>query len=104
MLIARRVQWLTYLRQLCLQMVIRNLIPIFPHIKIISVNPGLCMSNLSREFKFEWTWAAISGYVSTVLVSRSAEVGARNLSHAAVDDLESTEVSDHSSVRRGCWS
>jgi hypothetical protein len=41
-------------------MLIRKLIPALPSTVIVSVNPGLCTSNLARQFQFSWSWQGLS--------------------------------------------
>jgi hypothetical protein len=73
-------------------MAIRSLIPLVPY-TVVSVNPGLCKSNLGRDFKAP---TDISGYIVQAtlgLLRRKAEVGARNVTSAVVNAQDSYEVS-----------
>lgn len=79
-------------------MIVRSLIRVVPY-TVISVNPGLCTSNLGRNFKrpntFKWK---MTGLVLNFL-SRTAEVGARNITTAVVNAQDSHEVGLPSLVR-----
>ena len=73
-------------------MIVRSLIRVVPY-TVIAVNPGLCTSNLGRDFKRPNTlkWK-MTGLLLNFL-SRTAEVGARNVTTAVVDAQDSHEVS-----------
>jgi hypothetical protein len=59
-----------------------------PHIRIVSVNPGLCTTGLSRHFPKTLNWQGIKVGLWFGLNSRTAEVGSRNLSVTALADLQ----------------
>jgi hypothetical protein len=72
-------------------MVIRCLIPLVPY-KIVAVNPGLCKSNLGRDFVHSSGFAALKTAIWRISTQRTAEVGARNVTHAVVHAKDSHEV------------
>ncbi|KAK6909522.1 hypothetical protein I203_103542 [Kwoniella mangroviensis CBS 8507] len=67
--------------KLLLQMITRSLIPSLPDINIITVSPGLAITNLGRDFNFNLAFY-IFGAPFMLLNARSAEKGARNVSSA----------------------
>jgi len=80
-------------KQLLLQMIVRRFIPAMPGTTIISVNPGLCRSNLGRHRSSDWSLASLTTMVWYLTVSRTSEQGARNVTAAAVLAEDSHEVS-----------
>lgn len=72
-------------------MVVRQLIPLVPY-RIVSVNPGLCKSNLGRDMTSPSGFAAFKLAVWRHVLQRTAEVGARNVTHAVVNAQDSYEV------------
>jgi hypothetical protein len=73
-------------------MAVRRLIPAIPETAIVSVNPGLCSSGLTRDYKFEWNWPVIYGKAWRNFHARTSEQGARNITTAAVLPQDSHEV------------
>ncbi len=63
-----------------------------PDMTIVNVNPGLCRTNLGREFDFSPSPRLIYEIIWFLSTSRSAEKGARNLSHAVANSEESVDV------------
>jgi hypothetical protein len=82
-----------------LQMLIRRLIPALPEIVIVSVNPGLCGTNLGRNFDMSFSLSKIPTMLWYISIMRKAEVGARNLTYASVVQDDSCEVSERHATR-----
>jgi hypothetical protein len=74
-------------------MATRSLITMMPDMTIINVNPGLCRTNLGREFDLSPSFSIFGTVIWFLATSRSAEKGARNLSHAVVTSSDSVDVS-----------
>ncbi|CAD6574708.1 MAG: hypothetical protein TREMPRED_001208 [Tremellales sp. Tagirdzhanova-0007] len=74
-----------------LQMIVRRLITAMPQTTIISVNPGLCQTNLQRSYSFAWNYAVLSSALWRWCLYRTSENGARNVTHAAVLGKDSSE-------------
>jgi hypothetical protein len=68
------------LGQLLLQMAIRAMLPLST-VNIVSVNPGLCRSNLGRDMQFSGL-KGIGTAIWFLTTARSPETGARNVTHA----------------------
>jgi hypothetical protein len=81
-------------------MLIRRLIPALPDIVIVSVNPGLCGTNLGRNFDMSFSLSKIPTMIWYISIMRKAEVGARNLTYASVVQDDSCEVSERDRTRR----
>jgi len=73
-------------------MIIRSLIPLVPY-HVVSVNPGLCKSKLGRDFNKPANLQERMMVLVLGLLSRKAEVGARNITTAVVHAQDSYEVS-----------
>lgn len=85
--------------QLLLQMMIRKLLPAIPY-QLVSVSPGLCRSNLGRDLQFPKAPSGIALGIWFLTTARSAEVDARNISHAIfADDSYEVSPSQVTSVR-----
>jgi hypothetical protein len=72
-------------------MIVRSLIAVVPY-TVIAVNPGMCTTNIARTFKRPNTLEQKMTDLILNSLSRTAEVGARNITTAVVKAQDSHEV------------
>jgi len=77
-----------YAAKLMIQYMTNRMIPMFPDIAISVVDPGLCKSNLGRDFKVRGIIRIVMNYIS-----KTAEVGSRNILWAAQQNKSFNYVS-----------